>query len=331
MQTEDHRIGGDAPRVSVVIPCYNAAGFIAETLESVFAQRYDAYEVLVVNDGSPDTPELEAALAPFLSRLRYIHQPNRGPGGARNTGIREARGEYVAFLDSDDLWEPEFLAEQMRMLEADPSLDLVYADALLFGDTPHAGTTFMERAPSEGEATFENLVALRCLVITSCVVARRSALIDAGLFDERFFHSEDFDLWARLAHRGGRIGYQRTVLARHRAHAASLSAGTNLLIRGQMAVSRKLLETLELTPQQRSLLERHVAWCDAQLQLTAGKEHLLQGRYRESRAALAAANRVLRSWKLRLSLAAVRVVPGLVRRLYLARAAAAPLQYRESR
>src|SRR5690348_6033557 len=91
------------PLVSVVIPAYNAAAYLPATLDSVLVQSFSNYEIVVVNDGSPDTPELEKALQPYFRKLRYIKQENRGPSSARNTGIRAARGKYVAFLDSDDI------------------------------------------------------------------------------------------------------------------------------------------------------------------------------------------------------------------------------------
>src|SRR5947209_18801381 len=108
------RRADDAPAVSVIIPAYNAAQYIGEALDSVFAQTFTDYEVIVVNDDSPDTAELERALAPYRERVVYIKQENRGPGGARNTAILKARGECVALLDSDDVWLPTFLAEQME-------------------------------------------------------------------------------------------------------------------------------------------------------------------------------------------------------------------------
>ena len=89
------------PLVSVVIPAYNAASYITATLDSAFAQTLSDYEIIVVNDGSPDTPLLEEALQPYLGKIRYIKQENRGPSNARNTGIQASRGKYVAFLDSD--------------------------------------------------------------------------------------------------------------------------------------------------------------------------------------------------------------------------------------
>src|SRR5262245_33441277 len=95
-----------SPSVSVIIPAYNIAPFIAEALESVLAQTFTDYEIIVVNDGSPDTEELERVLAPYLSRIRYFKQENQGAGAARNAGLNVATGEYVAFLDGDDVWYP---------------------------------------------------------------------------------------------------------------------------------------------------------------------------------------------------------------------------------
>ena len=92
--------------VSVVIPAYNVGNLIAQTLDSVFAQRYRNFEVVVVNDGSPDTPALEAALAPFRDRITYVVQENAGPSAARNAGIEHSRGDLIAFLDGDDIWLP---------------------------------------------------------------------------------------------------------------------------------------------------------------------------------------------------------------------------------
>jgi len=103
-------MSSQGPLVSVIIPAYNAAVFIGETLTSVFNQSYSNYEVIVVNDGSTDTAELEKVLAPFRGRLVYLEQENKGPSAARNSAIGKARGEFVAFLDSDDTWLPDYLA-----------------------------------------------------------------------------------------------------------------------------------------------------------------------------------------------------------------------------
>ena len=126
------------------MPAYNTAALIGEALDSVLAQTYTNFETIVINDGSPDTAQLEEALRPYRSRIVYIVQENRRAAGARNTGIKNARGKYLAFLDSDDCWLPENLATQMKFFEQDPSLDMVYADAAfagraVAGQDPHAG------------------------------------------------------------------------------------------------------------------------------------------------------------------------------------------------
>src|ERR1035438_221584 len=95
------------PLVSVIIPAYRAAASIAATLESVLAQTFRDYEIIVVNDGSPDSEAVETALEPYRARIVYLRQQNQGPGGARNTGILTARGKYIALLDADDVWYPE--------------------------------------------------------------------------------------------------------------------------------------------------------------------------------------------------------------------------------
>src|SRR5215216_152427 len=99
--------------VSIIIPAFNAAEFIGETLASVAAQTFKNHEVIVVNDGSPDTEDLERELKRYPARLQYIKQENRGAAAARNTGLRAASGEFVAFLDADDTWLPNFLEKQV--------------------------------------------------------------------------------------------------------------------------------------------------------------------------------------------------------------------------
>ena len=120
------------PKVSVVIPAYNAAEHIGDALKSIAAQKFREHEVIVVNDGSPDTEKFEKAMGDHLENITYIRQHNAGAGVARNTGIAAARGEIIAFLDADDVWLPEFLASQYIFLERN-WYDLVYCDALLMG------------------------------------------------------------------------------------------------------------------------------------------------------------------------------------------------------
>jgi glycosyltransferase involved in cell wall biosynthesis len=301
------------PVVTVVIPTYNAAGHIGGALESVFAQTYTSYEVIVINDGSPDTEALEKALQPYIGRIVYIQQENRGPSAARNAGIRRAQGTFLAFLDSDDAWNREYLASQMACLEKDPKLDLIYSDFLYLGDSKYSGKSYMQMYPPRGRVTFENLMKREYLIFPSTVVLRKSTAVDAGLFDEDIHRSEDFDLFVRIAHRRGRIAYQRKVLARRLVHPASLSFVGARMQEAEDHVLQKLEKTLDLTPKQRRLLEKRMLLTVARKQLVRGSESLLGGDYAAANDAFRAAFRLRPTAKLGLVLLGLRISPGLTR------------------
>ena len=302
------------PLVSVIIPAYQVAPYIAETLGSVFAQTLTEFEVIIVNDGSPDTEELECALTPYRERICYIRQENLGAGAARNRGVREAHGEFVAFLDGDDLWLPDYLQKQL-IFAREGGYDLVYADALLFGDSPVAGKTYMETAPSEGAVTFISLLRNDCNVITSGVVARRCTLNEAGLFDESLRNAQDFELWTRMAKRGARLAYQRKVLLRYRCREGSLSGDEMNRLTREIRVYRHIAQTYELTAAEHAELSRAMELQEAAIALADGKLRLLGERFDEARVSFEQAHRVLGGWKLGAAVLMLRVAPRLLRRL----------------
>ena len=299
-----------------MIPAYRAVRSIVATLESVLAQSFGDYEIIVVNDGSPDSEELEKVVEPYLSRITYLRQENQGPAGARNTGIQAARGEYVALLDADDLWEPDHLASQVAVLESDPSIDMVYADARIFGDAPEEGHTVMELSPSEGEVTFESLVTRRCTVHICVSVARRQALLDAGLFDRAFRGTEDIDMWLRIVKRGGRIVYQRRVLGRYRKQAGSLSADSVRMIEGFLAVLAKAVQDPGVTPAERDAINRQCAQQRARLALENGRRAFLAGDSDAAIRHLTRANAHFQSARLTVVLFLLRVAPRLLQTVY---------------
>jgi glycosyltransferase involved in cell wall biosynthesis len=298
--------------VSVIIPAYNSASYIGETLDSVFAQTYRDFEVLVINDGSPDTEALEAVLRPYLDRIVYLKQNNRGPAAARNLGIRQARGEYIAFLDSDDCWLRDYLARQMSMFDATPAPDMVSADTELFGDSPLAGKSFWELYPPRGPATLKSLLTRDCAIVTSCTVARRSVLFSAGLFDEDICGPEDFDLWLRVVHSGARLALQRHVLGRRRLHGGALTAAPQRIRAEAVRVLTKLERTLQLAPEILSALRQRRAHTQALVALEQGKQFLEAGELDRARGSLLQASAYFRTRKLRLVLLGLRVAPGLV-------------------
>lgn len=306
----------DVPTVSIVIPCYNVAPFIAETLRSVFAQTYSDYEAIVVNDGSPDTAEFEQAIAPYQDRIVYIKQQNAGPSGARNAGILKARAPYIALLDADDLWLPEFLNEQVKLITSDEALRVVYTDTLVFGEGINNQTRAMDTTPSHGEAAFENLIKMTCTVLTSSVVAHRQTLIDAGLFDTKFKYAEDYDLYLRVAHKGFKIAYSRQALVRRRVHAASLSASVENMLHGQLAVYRKTLETLELSNKQKQIIETRIENREAQLNLEQGKRCFREGDFHKATVHFENAANHLNTNKLRAALMLLKLAPNFLLKLY---------------
>lgn len=300
--------------VSVIVPVYNTAAFIAETLTSILAQSFTDYEVIVVNDGSPDTLALEAALAPFRDRINYIVQQNRGLSGARNTGIAAARGELVALLDSDDVWEPDYLRVQIEALTRG-DLDVVYPNAINFGDPRRAGRLFMDVHPSSGPVTFEALVTQRCNVMVS-VLARRHVLVAAGLFDESLRSSEDFDMWLRVVAGGGRIGYHTRPLVRSRLRPESLSANEISMCQHIVRVLDKTARTMALTAGQAALVAERRAHFAALLRFHEGKRAFFAGDRKTALAAISEANAHLKRTKLAIAIMLLRIMPGLLLRAY---------------
>ena len=300
----------EQPLVSVIIPAYMAAGRIRATLDSVFAQTYPNVEVVLVNDGSPDTAALEEAIRGYDGRLIYVRQENRGPSGARNTAIRAARGKYIACLDSDDVYLPEHLSRQVAMLERD-GLALTYSDSQIFRNGVPAGRAF-EHEPQHPPVSFEKLLKEECCVMTSAVVASRQAMMDAGLFDERFRRCEDFDLWLRMSFRGGRMDFDRGVGIEHRLLPTGLSSDGYLLKQGRIEIYKKTLDTLSLSPAQRELIRDLIAMTEGKSQMDMVKRHVREGRYEEAAAAAQRASVLLQDRKSRWTAWALRTMPRAV-------------------
>ena len=304
------------PTVSVIIPSYNTADLIAACLDSIFAQTYSDFEVIVVNDGSPDTPSLEKVLQPYMGRIRYIKQENKRAAGARNNAIRNARGEFVAFLDSDDSWMPDHLSSQMKLFADDPSLDLVYANALLVGN-PAQEREFAEKCPSSGQATFAALIMERCQIPISTVVARKQKLEAAGLFDEKLPRCDDYDMWVRTAFSGARIGYSRKVQARlFIGRPGSLGVSRAKMAEAYWNILEKFKNTLPLKGADREVVEKRAAEIRAKYLFEAGKNELTARNFGKAREHFAEANRYSRKMKLDLVLLGLKVAPSATSRLF---------------
>ncbi len=186
-------------KVSVVIPAYNAMAYLPETLANVLEQTYADFEVIVVNDGSTDNIE-EWITQIGDCRVKLVSQANQGLAGARNTGIRESQGEYLAFLDADDLWEPTKLAKQAQILDTHPEVGLVYSWVAYVDERgKFTGRTVCYQAEDNvwGELVKRNLIECG-----SVAMVRSSCLEKVGLFDEQLSClnvGEDWDMWLRIA------------------------------------------------------------------------------------------------------------------------------------
>lgn len=187
------------PKVSVVIPAYNAMNYLPETLENALSQTYDDFEVIVVNDGSSDETEQWVSQIKD-SRVKLISQKNQGLAGARNTGIAHAKGEYIAFLDADDLWEPTKLEKQLRVLEENPEVGLVYTWVAYIDDKGEStGRVFKHQI--EGDV-WQKLTEHNIVESGSVAMVRRDCFENCGVFDRNLgSYVEDWDMWLRLATR----------------------------------------------------------------------------------------------------------------------------------
>ncbi len=231
------------PRVSIIIPTYNRAAYLADAIRSVQAQTYSDFETIVADDGSTDnTAEIVAG---FGNSVAYLALPHRGqPAATRNAGLRAAKGEFVAFLDSDDLFLPHKLAHQLQAFAAQPEAGLVYSSGHFFSDDPGEPTGYvLDGLPTPSGDVLADL--LRGNFLAPPVVLIRSACLDVvGMFDERpdFIAVEDYDFWLRIA-AAFPVIYAPGDVAAIRRHRQSISRDVATLRAGTLRVLAKLEAT----------------------------------------------------------------------------------------
>jgi len=306
------------PSVTIVVPAYNSAHYISQTLDSIKAQTFRDYEVIVVNDGSEDRVELERTIESHPLPVIYLSQENKGVSAARNAAIKIARGEFYAQIDADDQWLPNYLEVQLGILKSEPGVTLVYPNAKIIGEHADGGLEFMDISPSAGEVNFESLVRQQCVVMTS-VTARMAAIRETGMFDEELRSCEDFDLWLRLAKNGGRIVYHRQPLALYRRHPKSLSSDRVWMTRHLLAVFEKCARTLSLTAVERKALGEQISLNRSLLHLFEGKRALRGSSAEAALADFQQANEHLHSGKLKVAIFFLRYMPRLAMRVLSAR------------
>ena len=310
----DHALKSTASGyVSVVTPCYNAARYIVETLQSVLAQTVAPRKIILVNDGSPDTEELERVLAPFRDRIIYIRQENQGASGARNTGIRASTQPLVALIDSDDLGNRITSKSRRATCRSIPTFRS--CSPTEDGSAPVRTQLITLDANENGPVTFERMIRLEIVVNTS-LMARREVLFDAGLYDPGFPTCEDFDLWLRIVNKGYKIGYHHTILMHSRVRPGSLSSQQMRMYTDFLRVLDKCSDTMDLTERERKAISDQKRDYRARMSLHQGKNAFFSGNTDAAIEHLAQANTYFNSKKLSAAIVALKVAPSLVLKMY---------------
>ena len=227
------------PKITAIIPTYNRAHYLGIAIKSVLEQTFDNFELIVVDDGSSDnTRELVEEFSD--QRIRYVYQKNRGISAAMNTGIRAARGCYVARLDSDDMWLPDMLETLAKVLDAHPKIGLAYGKAQAMNKD---GEPFSQIRAYAGLYPEDSLRSMLCgdCICNIAILVRRSCFEKAGLFDESLLVNEDWDMWLRVALHYP-FAFVDQVLARYRYHDGNITNIHSTLLGEHFDGRRKVLD-----------------------------------------------------------------------------------------
>lgn len=240
------------PLVSIIIPAFNAKNWICETVDSALEQTYPSIEVIVVNDGSTDG---SGALLndKYGNRIQCISQKNCGAAGARNTGIMNARGKYIQFLDADDILLPEKVAIHVRCLEENPDYRIAYSDFQYLIDSQ---PTIRQESPPNFKAKYQSGDLWKSFldgnfIVTHAILARRSDIITSGMFNKHLKSAcEDYDLWLRMAYRGYKFLYTDKVLVLYRIRPNSVTCNRINHVNGTIYVLKRLMKSVAFHDEQ---------------------------------------------------------------------------------
>ena len=314
-----------SPEVSIVVPNYNTARYIGETLDSAFGQTFQNFELIVINDASPDSGELRQVLEPHFDRIVFIDKSaNEGTSATRNLAVEHARAPVIAFLDADDIWFPTYL-EELHAFMTEGGYEMAYADAETFiSGREGKHYDFLQHNPPQGEVTRRMLIDGICHILPTGTLILKDVFEAAGGFDPGVRRTEDFDLWMRLLFRGVRIGYLRKILFRFRLSPGSGSGDTVVRIERSRDMWRILQRKLEFTEEENRVVERHIADTEAAIIRAKGRRAILQEDWAEARRMFGEASEMAAKLGLplrhRLKLNAVRSVlavsPRLLKTLY---------------
>lgn len=245
------------PVVSVIIPCYNHGSFLKFAIDSVIAQTYQDWEIIIVDDGSTDNTG-QVAAGSDDARIRYVYQDNRGLSAARNTGLEHSSGEYVAFLDADDSWEPSFFEHTTSQLKHDDNLSMIYTRYRFMDHTgyllPQIGGMALKGKHFRAKLFRGGFFGVHCAVI------RRATLDIVGKFDLGLTSAEDWDMWLRISERFPVLGIEEP-LAHYRIYPGSMSTNAARMQANRFAVIAKHFGPSDDAPDSWSEAKREVYAC----------------------------------------------------------------------
>jgi len=225
------------PTVSVIIPCYNNAEYLSEAVDSVLRQAYVDFEIIVIDDGSVDNTSEVSACFSDDKRFRYHYQPNQGLSAARNKGIELAKGRFIALLDADDIWLPEKLDRQMKLLSSDPDIGMVFTD---FSTFDSSGVIASRKLPGQDVnlITYTRMFERNNFIYPSTVMVRKDVFDECGGFDTTLRSIEDYDMWLRIA-RSHKVAGIPEPLTRIRQHDSNMSMNIPVMLENELAVLEK--------------------------------------------------------------------------------------------
>jgi len=303
------------------MPAYNAARYLREAIASVLAQRVTDFELLVIDDGSTDETRVVAeGFAARDTRIRVLASPHAGVSAARNTGMRAARGDYFALLDSDDQWMPDYLTAQLAVFAHLPATDVVSGNALSLGGGALDGTP-LNPIGTECRPILLLEMLERETAVCITLIMKRAVFEATGGFDESLARSEDYDLWIRAAHLGFHFVENPIPLARYRRRSDSASADELAMLTAITRVLRRARLLCAASPIEMGVIERQLTRFEAQRLLTSAKAHLLERDYRGAAADFERLSAVQPNVASRLLARASRSLPGVVRFAYLTKTA----------
>lgn len=293
------------PLVSVVMNCYNSSRFLREAIDSVYAQTYDSWEIVLWDDGSTD--DSRAIARAYDGRLRLFEGRHVGLGPARNLALAECCGDMVAFLDCDDVWMPRKLERQAPLFD-DPGVALAFCDAYVIDERGRRLSRMFEAAPPARGRVFPQLMVSNFIPLVAAMV-RRSVFADVGTFRE-LSYAEEYDLFLRIA-ADHSVDYVDEPLANYRVHLSNFSHKGDVVYREALQIREEWLGRIGPDDPAISTQIRRLLW---EAHADYGWWLLMQGRNRDARRQ-ASASLSMRPWQLRPLLTyAVGLLPALVSR-----------------